>query len=154
MTDLAANELGTRELGTRELGPGIDAELERCRLGVRRLHPAEAWHAAQQGALLIDTRTETQRAGQGELPGSIVIDRTILEWRLDPSSEWRIPEAVDADILAIVVCRQGYSSSLAAASLRRIGLRRATDVVGGFEAWCEAGLPLADPAVNPPDIRR
>jgi rhodanese-related sulfurtransferase len=149
VTDLATNELGTSELLA-----GVDAELERCRMGVRRLHPAEAWHAAQQGALLIDTRTETQRGEQGELPGSIVIDRTILEWRLDPSSEWRIPEAVDVGVLAIVVCRQGYSSSLAAASLRRIGLHRATDVVGGFEAWCEAGLPLADPAVNPPDIRR
>jgi rhodanese-related sulfurtransferase len=148
VTELSGNEIGASKLRT-----GIDAELEWCRVGVARLHPAEAWHAARQGALLIDTRTDSQRAEQGELPGSIVIDRTILEWRLDPSSEWRIPEAVDVEILAILVCRQGYSSSLAAASLRRIGLHRATDVIGGFEAWCEAGLPLAYPAVNPPDIR-
>lgn len=107
--------------------------------------------AADSGALLVDTRTETQRAGQGELPGALVIDRTVLEWRLDPASEARIPEAVDYDIGVIVVCRQGYSSSLAAASLRAIGLRRATDLIGGVEAWVTAGLPLH---VGPADIRR
>lgn len=107
--------------------------------------------AAHSGALLVDTRTETQRAEQGELPGALVIDRTVLEWRLDPASEARIPEAVGYDVDIIVVCRQGYSSSLAAASLRAVGLRRATDLIGGVEAWVDVGLPLHD---GPADVRR
>ena len=103
-----------------------------------------------RGALLVDTRTPWQREAQGELPGAIVIDRTVLEWRLDPSSDARIPEAVGYDIKVIVVCRQGYSSSLAAASLQALGLWRATDVVGGVEAWLAAGLPTVP---GPADIR-
>ena len=79
-----------------------------------------------------------------------MIDRTVLEWRLDPKSEWRIPEATDFDLEIVVVCRQGYSSSLAAASLRALGLRRATDMIGGVEGWAAAGLPLAD---GPADVR-
>jgi rhodanese-related sulfurtransferase len=101
--------------------------------------------------LLIDTRTEPQRLEQGELPGAIVIDRTVLEWRLDPTSDSRIPEATSSDVEVIVFCRQGYSSSLAAASLRAIGLHRATDVVGGVEAWITAGLPMGH---GPADVRR
>jgi rhodanese-related sulfurtransferase len=88
-----------------------------------------------------DTRTDRQRTVQGDLPGAIVIDRTVLEWRLDPASANRIPEATGHDVPIIVVCRQGYSSSLAAASLRAIGLHRATDLAGGVEAWLAAGLP-------------
>lgn len=102
------------------------------------------------GALLVDTRTPSQRADQGELPGAVVIDRTVLEWRLDPASPHRIPEAVGPELLVVVVCRQGYSSSLAAASLRAAGLPRATDVVGGVEAWIADGLPLSD---GPADVR-
>jgi rhodanese-related sulfurtransferase len=122
---------------------GVDAVLEAARAGVRRLSPVEAAAAAQHGALLVDTRTETQRRDQGELPGALVIDRTVLEWRLDPTSPHRIPEADVPDLLVVVVCRQGYNSSLAAASLRAVGLHRATDVVGGVEAWVAVGLPLA-----------
>lgn len=107
--------------------------------------------ATRRGALLVDTRTDPQRAEQGELPGALVIDRTVLEWRLDPASAARIPEAVDYDVEIVVVCRQGYSSSLAAASLRALGLWRATDLIGGFEAWRRAGLPCAD---GPADVRR
>lgn len=107
--------------------------------------------ATDSGALLIDTRTETQRAEQGELPGALVIDRTVLEWRLDPACETRIPEATSYDTEIIVVCRQGYSSSLAAASLRAVGLRRATDLIGGVEAWIAAGLPVHG---GPADVRR
>jgi rhodanese-related sulfurtransferase len=103
------------------------------------------------GALLIDARTETQRAEAGELQGAIVIDRTVLEWRLDPSSPDRIPEADSYDRQIIVVCRQGYSSSLAAANLRAIGLRQATDLVDGVEGWCAAGLPTHRGAA---DVRR
>lgn len=130
---------------------GIEDVLAASRTGVRRLSPLEARAAARRGALLVDTRTETQRAEQGELPGALVIDRTVLEWRLDPGSDARIPEAVDTDIEVVVVCRQGFSSSLAAASLRAVGLRRATDLIGGVEAWVAAGLPLD---AGPADVRR
>jgi rhodanese-related sulfurtransferase len=129
---------------------GVDALLERARAGVRRLDPHETWAAVGAGALLIDTRTDRQRAVQGDLPGAIVVDRTVLEWRLDPASADRIPEATGSDLEVVVVCRQGYSSSLAAASLRAIGLHRATDLAGGVEAWLAAGLPTS---TGPADIR-
>lgn len=90
----------------------------------------------------MDTRTAEQRSQQGELPGAVVIDRTVLEWRLDPSSQWRIPELRSADQVVVVVCRQGFSSSLAAASLQAVGLPNATDMVGGVEAWLAEGLPV------------
>jgi rhodanese-related sulfurtransferase len=115
-----------------------------------RLTPQETLAAAKRGAIVVDTRTETQRKAQGEIPGAQVIDRTVLEWRLDPASADHIPEAVDYDVEIVIICRQGYSSSLAAASLRSIGLWRATDMIGGAEAWIEAGLPLSS---APPDIR-
>lgn len=118
------------------------------RAGLVRLTPAEAFTAAKGGALLIDTRTTAQRARQGELPGALVIDRTVLEWRLDPTSPHRIPEAIPG-VRVIVLCRQGYSSSLAAASLRSLGID-ATDVIGGVEGWAAAGLPLG---AGPADIR-
>ncbi len=113
--------------------------------------PSEAFEAAADGALLVDTRTEWQRAAQGEVPGAIVIDRTVLEWRLDPASGGAVPEATGLDLFVIVLCRQGFSSSLAAASLRAVGLHRATDVIGGVEAWAAAGLPLSR---GPADVRR
>lgn len=122
---------------TRAAGPG-------------RLTPAETVAAVRRGALLVDTRTESQRREQGELPGALVIDRTVLEWRLDPGSGARIPEATGEDLEVVVVCRQGYSSSLAAASLRSVGLHRATDMIGGVEAWLAAGLPMA---AGPADVR-
>jgi rhodanese-related sulfurtransferase len=129
---------------------GVDEVLAAARCGVRRLTPQEAAAAAERGALVVDTRTEAQRRRQGELPGALVIDRTVLEWRLDPCSEWRIPEATGYDLEVVVLCRRGYSSSLAAASLRQVGLYRATDVVGGVEAWIAAGLSLT---CGPADVR-
>jgi rhodanese-related sulfurtransferase len=99
---------------------------------------------------VVDTRTEAQRQRQGELPGAVVIDRTVLEWRLDPAGDARIPEATGYDLEVVVVCRQGYSSSLAAASLRAVGLFRATDLDGGVEAWLAAGLPMSS---APADVR-
>ncbi|MFF5249349.1 rhodanese-like domain-containing protein [Streptosporangium sp. NPDC000095] len=121
---------------------GIDNVLAAARAGLRRLHPAEAWTAAQeQDTFLVDTRPAFQRRA-GEVPGAIVIERNHLEWRLDPSSSSRIPEAVHADIRWIVLCDEGYSSSLAALSLRAVGLPHATDVIGGFQAWTAAGLPF------------
>jgi rhodanese-related sulfurtransferase len=100
--------------------------------------------------VVVDTRTEAQRRRQGEFPGAVVIDRTVLEWRLDPASADRIPEATGYDLEVVVVCRQGYSSSLAAGSLRSVGLHRATDLVGGVEAWVAAGLPMSS---GPADVR-
>ncbi|WP_433394347.1 rhodanese-like domain-containing protein [Micromonospora sp. KLBMP9576] len=132
------------------MSPGVDALLEQARAGVCRLTPHQTVEAVRTGALLIDTRTDGQRREQGDLPGAIVVDRTVLEWRLDPASAWRIPEATGYDQRVVVVCRQGYSSSLAVASLRALGLNHATDMIGGVQAWREAGLPMSD---RPADIR-
>ena len=129
---------------------GVDDVLAASRAGVRRLSPEQTVSAMRRGALLVDTRTESQRREQGELPGALVIDRTVLEWRLDPGCAFRIKEAVDYEVEVVVACRQGYSSSLAAASLRSVGLRRATDLAGGVEAWLAAGLPVHD---GPADVR-
>ena len=130
---------------------GVEVLLEKARAGLHRLSPPEVAAAVSEGrALLVDTRTGEQRARQGELPGALVIDRTVFEWRLDPTSPWRVPELVDADQLVVVACRQGYSSSLAAASLQSLGLHRATDMVGGVEAWLAAGLPVHH---GPADVR-
>lgn len=126
----------------------VDDLVARAREGWDRLTAAEAYAAVAQGALLVDTRTAAQRARSGELPGAVVIDRTVLEWRLDPGSPHRIPEA-EACPRIVVVCRQGFSSSLAARSLRDLGLD-ATDVVDGVEGWIAAGLPLDR---GPADVR-
>ena len=111
----------------------------------RRLARVTAEQAAAEqtaGALLVDTRTAEQRTRDGEIRGAIVIDRTVLEWRLDPTSPSRIAQATSHDVRVIVVCNEGYSSSLAAASLLDLGLVNATDVIGGFQAWKAAGLPV------------
>jgi len=121
---------------------GIDQVLARARAGLRRLEPHEALDAVRRGAILVDTRPEFQRRADGDIPVAIVIERVHLEWRLDPASPARIPEAVDHDIEWIVLCDEGYSSSLAAASLRSLGLHKATDVIGGFRAWRAAGLSV------------
>src|SRR5262245_25007820 len=126
--------------------PPLDRLLARARARLTRLDPKGAWEAIQDGAILVATRPEFQRRADGEIPGAIVIERNHLEWRLHPESEDRIPEAVDADIQWILICHEGYSSSLAAVMLQMIGLRRATDVVGGFQAWRQAELPVTHPA--------
>jgi rhodanese-related sulfurtransferase len=122
--------------------PTIDQVLEKARRRLVRLEPEQAAVELAQGALLVDTRTSAQRAEQGEIPGAIVIDRTVLEWRLDPTSSSRLEQVTDHQIKVMVVCAEGYSSSLAAASLQDIGLVNATDVIGGFLAWKAAGLPI------------
>ena len=124
------------------MGATIDRVLEEARRRLVRIGPEQAAAEQAAGALLVDTRTETQRKSQGEIPGALVIDRTVFEWRLDPTSPNRIPEATDHDIRVIVICAEGYSSSLAAASLQDLCLVNATDVIGGFEAWRAAGLPV------------
>ena len=119
----------------------VDDLLARARARLHRLEPVDAAAAAERGALLVDIRPAWQRAVEGEIPGALLVERNHLEWRLDPASDARIPEAVDHEVEIIVVCSEGYSSSLAAASLQDLGLHRATDLVGGFRAWREAGLP-------------
>jgi|SRR4051794_26655804 len=113
----------------------IDALLATARQGLDRVHPADLRSEIVAGALLVDTRPAEQRNQDGELPGALIIDRNVLEWRLDPTSPHRIPEMTDRNRRIIIVCNQGYSSSLAAATLQSLGLRRATDLIGGFEAW-------------------
>ena len=124
---------------TRSGSAAVDCLLAAAREGVERLDVQQARAAQLAGALLVDTRTAAQRAAQGDLPGAVVIDRTVLEWRLDPTSPHRLPEA-DADRRVVLVCNEGYSSSLAAATLRRLGVRRATDLDGGYLALRDAGL--------------
>ncbi|MFE4601546.1 rhodanese-like domain-containing protein [Kitasatospora indigofera] len=119
----------------------IDDLVERSREGVHRPQAREAYDAQQQGALLVDIRPAAQRAAEGEIPGSLIIERNVLEWRLDPTGSHRIPEAAGYDLEIVVVCSEGYASSLAAASLRELGLHRATDLDGGFVGWAAAGLP-------------
>jgi rhodanese-related sulfurtransferase len=120
--------------------------LEDARGRLHRLTATEAFEAQRGGAVIVDTRTYEQRQLRGDIPGAVVIDRTVFEWRLDPQSPWRIPDLASADARIIVICRQGYSSSLAAATLHELGLIRATDVIGGFDAWAEAGLPVVPAA--------
>jgi rhodanese-related sulfurtransferase len=116
--------------------------LDAARARLDRPDPRRAWEMVAAGAQLVDTRPAWQRAEEGEIPGALLIERNHLEWRLDPTSDARIPEAVDADVTWIVVCSEGYSSSLAAASLQDLGLRNATDLDGGFRAWKAAALPV------------
>ncbi len=112
----------------------IDRLLVRARAGLERVEPTDLADEVAAGAVMIDIRPLEQRQRDGELPGAIIIDRNVLEWRLDPTSPDHLPVAADTDIRYILVCNQGYSSSLAAATLRELGLRRATDLVGGFQA--------------------
>ena len=117
-------------------GPAaIDVLLEEARRDMARVQPADLASEVAGGALLVDTRPLDQRRRDGHLPGALIIDRNVLEWRLDPTCPHHIPEADNAEVRIIVVCNEGYSSSLAAATLRRLGLARATDLVGGFQAW-------------------
>lgn len=129
--------------------PSIDGLLARARARLRRLEPVEAAAAAASGALLVDTRPGWQRAQHGEIPGALPVERNHLEWRLDPASDARIPQATDHDVMVVVVCQQGYASSLAAVSLQDLGLHRATDLAGGFDAWAAAGLPVHLPPCRP-----
>nr|WP_107428652.1 rhodanese-like domain-containing protein [Streptomyces kebangsaanensis] len=122
---------------------GIDELLERVRRGYERVGAREAYDAARSGeALLVDIRYAALRDRDGLIPGALVIERNELEWRLDPRGSHRVPEATGHDLRVVVICDEGYASSLAAVSLHQLGLHRATDLVGGFQAWRAAGLPL------------
>jgi rhodanese-related sulfurtransferase len=120
----------------------IDELLERARAGLVRVSPSQARAALEHGASLIDIRADNQIAQDGVVPGALVIGRNVLEWRLDPDSAHRHPAAPSTDAHVIVMCNEGYQSSLAAATLQQLGFSRATDLDGGFQAWRAAGLPV------------
>ena len=128
----------TRPEGARS----IDELLAEARGRIARVSPEEAAARIADGALLVDTRPAAQRAREGAVPGALIVERNVLEWRFDPLSDARLPEATGYDVEVIVLCSEGYSSSLAADSLRALGLARSSDVIGGFQAWAEAGLPV------------
>jgi rhodanese-related sulfurtransferase len=123
----------------------IDEILAAARLRIDRVTPGQAFDEFCAGAALIDIRPAAQRAEHGEIPGSVVIERNHLEWRLDPDGDARLPWVAGYDLRPIVICNEGYTSSLAAAALQDLGLARATDVIGGYQAWQTAGLPTARP---------
>ena len=127
----------TRPQGART----VDDLLAEARSRIARVTPHEAAARIAAGAYLVDIRPAAQRAREGEVPGSLIIERNVLEWRFDPASDARLPEATGYDVDVIILCSEGYTSSLAADALRSLGLHRATDVVGGFSAWAAAGLP-------------
>jgi rhodanese-related sulfurtransferase len=128
---------------------GIDEILAEARARLRRLDPEQAHVAYREGALLVDIRPAAQRAAHGTVPGALAVERNVLEWRFDPRCPARLPQAVSYDLPVVILCQEGYTSSLAAAALQDIGLHRATDVVGGFAAWRIAGLPTLGPTPPP-----
>jgi rhodanese-related sulfurtransferase len=124
---------------------GIDEVLAEARAGLARVDAGQAAELLAGGALLVDIRPLEWRAANGEIPGALVVERNVLEWRLDPTSDTRL-DGIDTDIYdrdVVVVCNEGYASSLAAADLQRLGFRRVTDLDGGFRAWADAGLPVS-----------
>jgi rhodanese-related sulfurtransferase len=125
-------------------GSAIACLLDRCRQALDRVEPADLEAVAAAGALVIDMRPVQQRLRDGELPGALVVDRNVLEWRLDPTSPHRLAVADDPDRRIVLVCNEGYSSSLAAHTLQQLGLRRATDLVGGYTAWVAYVASQAD----------
>jgi rhodanese-related sulfurtransferase len=126
-----------RPVGARS----IDQLLAEARSRISRLRPEEAAARVRAGAVLVDIRPTAQRAREGDVPGALVVERNVLEWRFDPASDARLPQATGYDVEVIVLCSEGYTSSLAADALRTLGLDRATDVIGGHRAWVAAGMP-------------
>ena len=124
-----------------------DLLLSAARARLHRLTPLEALDAVGHGAVVVDIRPAAQRLREGEVPGSLIVERNVLEWRFDPASDARLPQATGYDVDVVVLCSEGYTSSLAADALRALGLSRATDVVGGYRAWVAAGLPTTGGAM-------
>lgn len=117
-----------------------DQLLAAARARLRRLDASQVPTALRRGALLVDIRPQAQRDSEGSVPDALVIERNVLEWRCDPSSDARLPQAVDDGVEWVILCSEGYTSSLAAAALQDLGLHRATDVVGGYWALRESGV--------------
>ena len=126
----------------------LDSMVREARAGLRRMTPSEACAAAADGALLVDIRPESHRVDEGSIPGAVAIERNVLEWRLDPVGDHRTDRLRDAGQVVVIICDEGWASSLAAATLQSLGLPHATDLVGGFRGWAALGLPVdRDPAV-------
>lgn len=132
--------MSTSRPGPASSGRSIAAVLADAQSRLCRLSPAQAYEASRSGALLVDIRPVADRADEGEIPGSLVLERNVLEWRLDPLSDTWIAQAA-YDLVAVVVCNEGYASSLAAVALHNVGVHQATDLIGGYRAWRAAGLP-------------
>ncbi len=128
---------------------GLDEVLAAARERILRYTPAEAAAALEGGAVIVDLRAHDERARTGIVPGSIHVPRSVLEWRADPGSGWSNSRVADRTLALILLCEHGCSSSLAAASLAELGFEHAGDVVGGFEAWSGAGLPVAPAPPRP-----
>jgi rhodanese-related sulfurtransferase len=124
---------------------GIDELLSEARGRLSRVNAHDAHTRMRAGALLVDIRYELLRRRDGTVPGALIVERNELEWRLDPACPYRLPQAEHHDVEVLVLCNEGYASSLAAAGLHELGLHRATDVIGGFQAWAAAGLPVEPP---------
>jgi rhodanese-related sulfurtransferase len=120
----------------------IDELLAQVRSRIDRVRPEDVAARVAAGALLVDTRPWEQRGRDGGVPGALVVDRNVLEWRLDPASPDRLPHVTGYDLDVVILCNEGYSSSLVADTLRSLGLTRTVDVIGGFVAWAAAGLPV------------
>lgn len=121
----------------------LDEMLKEARARLHRLEPVEAFEAMGSGAVIVDTRSLDVVTRDGAIPGAVHLPLSVLEWRVDPDSPYRDERIGGLDSHIVVVCAQGYSSSLAAARLQQLGFARATDVIGGFEAWQRSGLPVA-----------
>ena len=136
------------DMARRGTAKTVDELLAQARAMLpHRPSPAEALCAQANGALLVDIRGDDQRR-DGLIPGAVVVPRNSLEWRCDPASEWRHPAITRRDLHIILICQQGYQSSLAAATLQQLGLIHASDLDGGFTAWAAAGLPVIAPTVG------
>lgn len=118
----------------------IDRILDDARERLHRLSARDVPAALERGAVLVDIRPHAQREREGGVPAALVIERNVLEWRCDPTSDARLPQAVGDDVEWVVLCSEGYTSSLAAAALQDLGLHRATDVIGGYQALKSASL--------------
>lgn len=151
-----------RKMGEDSRRRTLDELLEEAQARINRLQPTEALAALEQGAQLIDIRSDLDRNRDGIVPGSLYIPRTVLEWRLAPDSRWRSPHVGGLDQQILLLCNHGCSSILAAATLTELGFAKAGDVIGGYAAWLEAGLPTAPapsvqreagelPGMRPPD---
>lgn len=124
---------------------GVDRLLAEARQSLTRVDAPQARQIVEDGGLLVDIRPAAQRAEFGEVPGAVIVERNNLEWRLDPHGADRLPEASDADRTVVIMCQEGYASSLAAASLVSLGRPNTTDLDGGFAAWQAAGFETVPP---------
>ena len=136
------------DIGAASERRSINEVLAAARARLNRIEPTELESELARGAIIVDTRPVEQRQRDGELPGALVINRNVLEWRLDPASEHHIPEVTDHRVRIVIVCNEGFQSSLTAAALQDLGLHRATDLIGGFQGWLALRQPSERRSIN------